>query len=93
MDAMLSLTGPWLRTFADKEKLSVGRVRVPHHGESKWVGNWCWNGYVLTMKASAFVLSHLRERRFTPEYGIDPLFPLWHEREITIDDLKAVFRS
>lgn len=48
----------------DKEGiLTVGRVKVPHRGCSEWVGNWCWDLWLLLPQNASKVIEYLIEQR------------------------------
>ena len=47
----------------DKEFLRVGRLRVRYLNYRQWVGNWCWNQWLLSEKAAAKVVNYLRAKR------------------------------
>lgn len=43
--------------------LRVGRVQVPYVAYTSWLGNWCWDGFSVTVEDCARVLNYLRTRR------------------------------
>lgn len=70
-DEMLSLDLTWCRT----PRLSVGtnwirflQLRFPIFGSKDWVGNWCWNEYVLELPDVARLLDRAVS---SGKYGCD----------------------
>jgi len=48
---------------ADRQ-LHIGKGKVPYISHRPWVGNWCWDEFVVSAQACAQILDYLRAKRW-----------------------------
>ena len=73
-----SLHGPMTVIGFDKERLQIGRTKVPFSSEAGWCGTWSWSAWEIESAAAAKVLAYLRRRGFKCEADETVFFEGWN---------------
>jgi hypothetical protein len=72
---------PPARWGDDGKVLRLGRLRVRHHGHTAWVGNWCFDAWLVDEAAALTVLEWARKGGAAIEEAPEEFWDAWESGE------------